>query len=73
MGKRPRVARGREVDERTRAIAARVRLEARARSGPDATFEQRREAAAQVMSEVLGELRAEEEGRVAPSSKEKGK
>ena len=58
------------VDERTRAIAERVAREARARSGPDATFEQRREAAARVMSEVLCELRAEEEARGAGSSKE---
>jgi hypothetical protein len=62
-------SRVREVDERTRAIAQRVAREARVRSGPDATFEERREAAARVMSEVLSELRAEDESRVAPASK----
>jgi hypothetical protein len=64
-----RKSRVREVDERTRAIAQRVAREARARSGPDATFEERREAAARVMSEVLSELCAEEECREALASK----
>jgi hypothetical protein len=70
MERKPRIVRGREVNEQTRSIAARVAREARARSGPDATFEQRREAAAQVMSEVLSALRAEDECRVALASKE---
>jgi hypothetical protein len=69
MERKPRIVRGHEVDEQTRAIAQRVGREARARSGPEATFEERREAAARVMSEVLSELRAEDECRVAPVAK----
>ena len=58
MPKKPRTVR--VVDERALKLAAMIDQAVDARVGPNATFEERQNAAAAVMAEVLAAFRASE-------------